>query len=101
MIQEQATFVVQVQPNARQNKVIRFKEGILYLKIAAPPVKGKANEELTRFLSDILGVGKSKMSIEKGMTGKRKTIVIKGLRQSYAMRQLEKLRMNQGKKLIL
>ena len=90
MIQGQATFVVQVKPHSSQNEVIRFDDGILHLRIAAPPVKGKANQELVKFLSDILGVSKHNLSIEKGITGKRKLIAVKGLTQSQVMVQLGK-----------
>jgi len=88
---EQATIVVQVQPNASQNKIARFEEGVLHLRIAAPPIRGKANQELIKFLSDILGVGKSKLTIAKGMTTKRKVIVIRGLTQNQITGQLIKL----------
>ena len=89
--EEQAAIVVQVQPNASQNKAVRFEDGVLHLRIAAPPVKDKANQELIKFLSDILRVGKGKLTIVKGMTGRRKVIAIKGLTQNQVTGQLEKL----------
>ena len=82
----QARIVARVQPNARQNQVLGFKDGVLCVKIAAPPIKGKANQELIKFLSDILGVNKSNLTIEKGLTGKRKVIGISGLTQDQVMR---------------
>ncbi len=88
--EEQAKIVVQVQPNANQNKIVHFKDGVLHLKIAAPPVKGKANQELVKFLSDILRVGKNNLSIEKGIASKKKVIAIKGLTQNSVIGQLEK-----------
>ena len=91
MKEERATFVVHVKPNASQNKVVRFKDGVLHLRIAAPQVKGKANQELIKFLSDILEISKNNLTIEKGMTNKRKVIVIDGLSQNQVVRQLEKL----------
>jgi len=69
---------VRIQANARQNKIVGFQEGILHIKIAVPPVKGRANQELIRFLSAILGLSKSHLSIEKGLTSKNKIIAIKG-----------------------
>ena len=86
--EEQATIVVQVQPNASQNRVTRFEDGVWHLRIAAPPIRGKANKELCKFLSEILGIGQNKLTIAKGMTGKRKVIVIKGLTQNQVMEQL-------------
>jgi hypothetical protein len=91
MKEEQATIEVQVQPNASQNKLTRIENGILYLKIAAPPLRGKANQELIRFLSDILGVGRTSLSIVKGKTSRRKVIAIEGLTQEQVRRRLEKM----------
>ena len=88
---ELARFIVRVRPNARQNQLVGFKEGVLHIRIAAPPIEGKANEALVKFLSERFGVRKSRLSIEKGLTGKTKTITIRGLSQSQAMSQLEKL----------
>ena len=97
MKEEHATITVQVQPNASQNKITRFEQGVWYLKIAAPPIKGRANQELLKFLSDILGVSKSSLTIEKGMTSKRKLIAIQGLSQNQVTRQLEpQIRSEQG-----
>ena len=86
---EQAKIVVRVQPNASRNQVLGFKDGIWQVRIAAPPIKGQANQELIKFLSDTLGVSKSNLTLEKGMTSKTKTVAIKGLKQNQVMIQLE------------
>ena len=82
-----ARIVVRVQPNAGQNQVLGFKDGVLHVRIAAPAIKGKANQELIKFLSDILEVNKSNLTIKKGMTSKRKVIGISGLTQDQVMRR--------------
>lgn len=86
-----ARLVVRVQPNANKNEVLRFRDGKLYLKIAAPPVKGKANQELISFLCEILGVGKNKLTIERGLTDRTKVISINEVTQEQVAKQLEKL----------
>jgi hypothetical protein len=75
----QTKIVAQVQPNARQNEVTGFKDGVLHVRIAAPPVGGKANQELIKFLSALLGVSKTSLTIEKGVTSRRKLIGVTGL----------------------
>ena len=90
MQEKRARVVVQVQPNASQNKILRFEGGVLHLRIAAPPVKGKANQELAKFLSNIFSVSKSSLTIEKGMTSKRKVILINGLTQNQVVEQIKK-----------
>lgn len=89
--EKQARIVVQVQPNASQNEVLRFKDGVLHVRIAASPIKGKANQELVKFLSHILGTSKSKLIIEKGMTSKRKVVGIDGSTENQVMAQLARL----------
>ena len=79
---EPIIIVVRVQPNAGRNEVIGFKDDVLRMRIAAPPVKGKANQELITFLSDILGIRKNNLAIEKGATGKKKVISVTGLTQN-------------------
>ncbi len=70
---------VHVQPNARANKVVKYENQVLYLKLAAPPVDGKANEALIRHLSDTLHIPKSNVSIERGLAGRHKTVEILGV----------------------
>ena len=93
MKEERTRIVVRVQPNASQNEVLGFKNGVLYLRIAAPPVKGKANQELIKFLGSILGVSRSNLTIAKGVTNNRKVISIDGLTQNQVTEQLERLSM--------
>jgi len=87
---EPARISVKVQPNARQNEILRYQDEVLHIKIAAPPVKGKANRELLRFLSDILGLSQSQLTIEKGMTSRAKVVGFTGLTREQIMVRLGK-----------
>ena len=77
-----------VYPGATRNKVLGFAEGQLRIKVAAPPVKGKANRELIAFLSQLLDTGKSNIDIIKGHTSRNKLIAIEGLSQEEVMKRL-------------
>ena len=76
---------VRVTPGAPHNEVTGYAEGVLRVKVAAPPVKGQANKELIAFLSDILGIRKSQISILKGESSRDKVLAIDGL----SLEQLE------------
>ena len=76
---------LRVHPNAVNNEVMGFAEGVLQVRVSAPPVKGKANKELIGFLSRILGVGRSQISIIRGHTSRNKVIVIGGLSREEIM----------------
>ena len=86
--EQPAGISVRVQPNAKRTELVGFDDGVLHLKIAAPPVKGKANAALLAFLSDILGVSKSRLSIAKGATSRSKVIVIDGMSQEEVLLSL-------------
>ncbi len=76
---QSASLHVQIQPGASQNKVVSFESGILKLRIAAPPVEGKANRKTIEFLADILDVPPSRIRIKSGLTSKQKILVIDGV----------------------
>ena len=79
MKESETKLAVRVQPNARRNQCIGFKEGVLQLKIAAPALKGKANLELTRYLAETLGLPKSSIIVDKGVTSKHKLVLVRGM----------------------
>ena len=85
---ETASVSILVQPNAGRNEVVGFEDGALRVKIAAPPVKGRANRELVDFLSKRLGVSKGSITIEKGLTSRKKLIAIEGLSQDEISKRL-------------
>lgn len=71
-------FRIKIKPNARKNEITTDPEGNLKAKINAPPVDGKANKELIRFLSDYFEVPKSFIEIMAGETSSVKKIKISG-----------------------
>jgi uncharacterized protein (TIGR00251 family) len=86
--ERQAKISLHVYPNAARNEVVSFADGVLRVKIAAPPIKGKANKELLAFLSQALGVGQGALTIIKGHTSRNKVIAISGLSQEEVIGRL-------------
>lgn len=64
---------VKVIPGSRKNS-LEMHEGVLKVKIKAPPDKGKANEELIEFLSESFSIPKSEICILSGHTSKLKKV---------------------------
>ena len=79
---------VKVTPGAARSEITGVTEGVLHVKIAAPPARGKANRELIDFLSVALGVNKSAVSIIKGQTSRRKLIEVEGMDREEILRRL-------------
>jgi uncharacterized protein (TIGR00251 family) len=84
----EAKISLRVYPHAARNEVGGFKDGVLQVRVSAPPVKGKANEELIAFLSRALGLSKSRIGIIRGHTSRNKVIAISGLSQEEAVNRL-------------
>lgn len=79
-----ARISVKVTPNAKQSEIIGWVEPVdggqaLRIKLKAPPVDGKANKELVRFLARILGVPKNAVSTLRGEKSRLKSVEIGGL----------------------
>jgi uncharacterized protein (TIGR00251 family) len=72
-------FLIRVTPNASRNEIAGLTGGVLQVKIAAPPERGKANRELTTYLSRVLGVRKSAIAILRGENSRYKAIAIEGI----------------------
>lgn len=83
-----ARISVKVSPNAAKNEVVGYSDGVLQVKVKAPPVKGKANRELLAFLSRRLDVSRSSIKIVMGNTSRRKLLAIDGLSQQTAIDRL-------------
>ncbi len=79
---------VRVHPSAARNEVMGFTDGVLQVRVSAPPIKGKANKELIAVLSRLLGVGKSQIDISRGHTTRNKVIAITGLSQADILNRL-------------
>jgi uncharacterized protein (TIGR00251 family) len=72
-------FNIRVLPRSSRCEIAGIQNDALKLKITAPPVEGKANEECIRFLSDTLGIKRNRISIIAGRKSKNKSVAINGL----------------------
>ena len=65
-----------VQPGAKRTEFAGMHGERMKVKLAAPPVEGKANAALIEFLAGQYGVPKKNVSIEAGLASRRKRVVI-------------------------
>lgn len=75
-----AAIAVRVTPRARKNEISSImQDGMVKIKLTAPPVEGKANLALIAFLSEILEIPQSKFEIVLGSTNRNKIVAIEGV----------------------
>ncbi len=67
-----------VQPGARRTEVVGPHGDALKLRLAAPPLEGKANAELIRFLAEALGVSPRAVTLVAGNASRRKRVAVAG-----------------------
>jgi uncharacterized protein (TIGR00251 family) len=82
------TFVVRVQPRATKSGVAGELDGVLKIRLAAPPVEGQANEELVRFLAELFDAPRRRIAIISGQTSKNKVVSVSGISVDEAERVL-------------
>jgi uncharacterized protein (TIGR00251 family) len=70
------TFKVRAQPRASKTEMVGEYAGALKLRIAAPPVDGKANEECRKFFAKLFAVPSRQVEIVTGDSSRDKIIRI-------------------------
>ena len=65
-----------VMPNAKRTEVDGLHDGALRVRLAAPPIDGRANEALVAWLAKSLGVAKRDVEVLRGAAGRRKQAAI-------------------------
>jgi uncharacterized protein (TIGR00251 family) len=78
---------VRVQPRASRTEFAGLMGDRLRVRLNAPPVDGRANAALLEFVADACGLPKSRVTLEKGQTGRDKRVRLHGLETAPAALQ--------------
>jgi uncharacterized protein (TIGR00251 family) len=73
------TLYCHIQPGAKHNQIVGLHDRRIKIQLKAPPVDGKANQALCRYLAEICAIPVSRISIRQGLSNRKKTIEIKGI----------------------
>jgi len=65
-----------VQPGARRTQAVGTHGERLKIALHAPPVDGKANDELQRFLATTLGLRRAAVRLTAGASSREKTVAL-------------------------
>ena len=74
-----ATLSLHVQPGAKKSECAGLHGEALKIRLAAPPVDGKANEALLRFLAQRLAIPRQQISLKSGQTSRQKVVEIESV----------------------
>ena len=92
-----ARLKVRVSPGSPRDRVAGRLGEEIKICLAAPPVDGKANGALVRYLAELLGVRSASVSIVAGLSCRSKVVRIEGLDREELDGRVEELLAGLGK----
>lgn len=72
------TLTLHVQPGAKRSEICGLHGEALKVKLAAPPVDGRANEALLKYISDLFDVPTRQVELKQGGQSRHKVVAITG-----------------------
>jgi uncharacterized protein (TIGR00251 family) len=82
------TLTLHVQPGTKKTEVAGLYGEALKIRLAAPPVDGKANAALIDFVAQRLGLPKALVSLKSGQSSRHKVLEISGAPSDIPLRLL-------------
>ena len=72
------TLTLHVQPGAKRSEIVGLHGDALKIKLAAPPIEGRANEALLKFLADVFAVPLRNIALLHGAQSRHKVVEVCG-----------------------
>jgi uncharacterized protein len=70
---------IRVQPRAKRDEVVGERAGAVVVRVAAPPVDGKANEAVRRLIAKAAGVPRGRVTLVRGAAARDKVVRVEGI----------------------
>lgn len=75
---EVLSLTLHVQPGAKRTDISGLHGEALKIRLAAPPIEGRANEALLRFIADTFGVPLRQVELKQGGQSRHKVVMVTG-----------------------
>jgi len=72
------TLTLHVQPGAKRSEITGLHGDSLKIRLAAPPIEGRANEALLKFIAEIFAVPLRNVKLNQGNQSRHKVVAITG-----------------------
>jgi uncharacterized protein (TIGR00251 family) len=80
---EAAELGVRVQPRASANEIAGVRDGVLLVRVTAPPAGGDANQAVRKLLARRLRIGVTRVEIVRGAAGRDKVVRLHGIPENH------------------
>jgi len=88
---EGALLHLRVQPRASRDEILGWQDGVLRVRVAAPPVEGEANAAVVALVARALRIAPSTVRVVRGKRGRDKLVRLTGLGDDEAQSRLASL----------
>jgi uncharacterized protein (TIGR00251 family) len=75
---ETIMLALHVQPGAKRSEIAGLHGEALKIRLAAPPIEGRANEALLKFIADLFAVPLSNTELKQGGQSRHKVVAVTG-----------------------
>jgi len=82
---------LRVQPRASRDEILGWQDGVLRVRVAAPPVEGEANAAVVALVARALRIAPSTVRVVRGKRGRDKLVRLTGLGDDEAQSRLASL----------
>ncbi len=72
------TLTLHVQPGAKRSEIAGLHGDALKIRLAAPPIEGRANEALLKFIAGIFSVPLRNVELHHGSQSRHKVLTVTG-----------------------
>jgi uncharacterized protein len=72
------TLTLHVQPGAKRSEIAGLHGEALKIRLAAPPVEGRANEALQKFIAELFSVPLRQVELKQGAQSRHKVVAVSG-----------------------
>jgi len=74
------TLTLHIQPGAKRTEVAGLHGNALKIRLSAPPIEGRANEALLRFVAESFAVPLRQVELKQGGQSRHKVVAVTGSR---------------------
>jgi uncharacterized protein len=78
----EARIEVRLRPRGHADELLGIEDGVLQVRVSAPPVDGKANRALCRLVAKQAGVAPSRVSVLRGEKSRQKLLLVEGIEKA-------------------
>jgi len=87
-VRDGCEIAVRLQPRARANAIVGERDGVVIVRVTAPPVDGRANDAMCRLIAKRAGVGVRRVSVLRGAGAREKLVHVEGIDSEELRRAL-------------